>query len=111
MSRLSAKHDKNSDEGRALRALREIRVRAAPSWDAEELEILFLFIRNVSDPSFGTHGWDHYLEAWLKRIPKTGRFIEVYGVVQTIDDITARDYIESDPLDLDHLSTRSQKSP
>ncbi|MFU8837508.1 MAG: hypothetical protein ACNA75_04325 [Thiohalomonadaceae bacterium] len=32
-SRLTSKHNKHSDEGRALRALREIRVRAAPSWE------------------------------------------------------------------------------
>ncbi len=36
-NRLSEKHDKGSDEGRALRALREIRVRAAPAWEAEKV--------------------------------------------------------------------------
>jgi len=36
MSRMSSKHDKQSDEGRVLRALREIRVRADPSWDADD---------------------------------------------------------------------------
>jgi hypothetical protein len=30
----------------------------------------------------------------------------VNGVVMTLDDLTARDYVESDPLDLDHLSSR-----
>ena len=29
------------------------------------------------------------------------------GGVMTLDDLTARDYVESDPLDLDHLSSRS----
>jgi hypothetical protein len=28
----------------------------------------------------------------------------VEGAVVTLDDMTARDYVESDPLDLDHLS-------
>jgi hypothetical protein len=42
----------------------------------------------------------------LKRIPATGRFTDVDGVVVTLDDLTARDYVESDPLDLDHLSGR-----
>lgn len=45
MSRMSSKHDKQSDEGRALRALREIRVRAEPSWDADEVKLVFGFIR------------------------------------------------------------------
>jgi hypothetical protein len=43
--RLHRKHDKDSEEGRALRALREIRVRAAPSWDADQVKIIFWFIR------------------------------------------------------------------
>jgi hypothetical protein len=29
------------------------------------------------------------------------------GGVMTLNDLTARDYVESDPLDLDHLSSRS----
>ncbi len=33
--RLQQKHGKESEEGLSLRALREIRVRAAPAWDAE----------------------------------------------------------------------------
>ena len=43
------KHDKQSPEGAHLRALREIRVRAAPSWDASEVHISFWFVKE-SDP-------------------------------------------------------------
>lgn len=108
MSRMSSKHDKDSDEGRALRALREIRVRAAPSWDAAQVEITFWFIREQDEPRFENQGWDHYLEAWLKRVPPSGRFSSVDGLVQTLDDLTARAYVESDALDLDYLSTRTE---
>ena len=41
MDRISLKHDKRSDQGHALRALREIRVRAAPSWDADAVELMW----------------------------------------------------------------------
>jgi hypothetical protein len=41
----------------------------------------------------------------LKRVPATGRFTEVDGAVLTLDDLTAREYVESDPLDVDHLSS------
>ena len=106
MARMSQKHDKQTDEGRALRSLREIRVRAAPSWDADSVELMFWFILPEDDPAFETEGW----EFCLKRLPRAqsppGRFVRVDGVVQTLDDLTARDYVESDPLDLDHLSTR-----
>jgi hypothetical protein len=59
--RMSSKHGRNSEEGRALRALREIRVRAAPSWDAKDVELTFLFIRNEDEPALetedGTSTW------------------------------------------------------
>ena len=102
--RMASKHEKDSDEGRALRALREIRVRAAPSWDAEYVHLFFWFIRSEDESTFEKQRWDYYLAAWLKRLPIGGRFTSVDGVVQTLDDLTAREYVESDPLDLDHLS-------
>lgn len=106
--RMSLKHDKGSDEGRALRALREIRVRAAPSWDADRVHVHYWFIRNDDQSSFENEGWEVYLKQWLARTPPSGRFFEVTGTVQGLDDLTARDYVESDPLDLDHLSSRDR---
>ena len=108
MDRIPRKHDRLSDEGHALRALCEIRVRAAPSWDADAVELQFWFIPNEDDPALETTGWEHYLTALPKERSKSGRFVQVDGVVQTLDDLTARDYVESDPLDLDHLSTRQR---
>jgi hypothetical protein len=106
MQRMSEKHPKDSDEGRALRALREIRVRAAPAWEADEVALVFWFIRDEDRPRFAERGWDHYLDAWLKRLHTAGRFTSIHGAIQTLDDLTAREYVESDPLDLDHLSPR-----
>lgn len=108
VNRMSTKHDKASDEGRALRSLREIRVRAAPFWDADSVQLVFWFIRNEDQPTFERQTWDVFLEAWLERVPAARRFAEVGGAVLTLDDLTARDYVESDPLDLDHLSRREK---
>ncbi|MDE0101979.1 MAG: hypothetical protein OXN89_06335 [Bryobacterales bacterium] len=63
MRRMSSKHDKQSDEGRALRSLREIRVRAAPSWDADAVELLFWFIREEGESLSEELIWDHCLGA------------------------------------------------
>ena len=104
--RMVERHDKQSDEGRALRLLREIRVRAAPSWNADAVELMFWFIRNEDQPAFEFQGWEHCLTALPQAQSTFGRFLRVDGVVLTLDDLTARDYVESDPLDLDHLSTR-----
>lgn len=104
--RLMDKHEKNSDEGRGLRALREIRVRAAPSWDAPGVDVFFWFIRNDDEADFEGKSWADLLHDWLELVPASGRFRAVDGMVVTLEDFTARDYVDSDPLDLDHLSTR-----
>lgn len=104
-ARLGEKHDKKTDEGRGLRALREIRVCAAPSWDAPSTEIFFWFIRDDSDATFEGKSWADLLKDWLKLVPATGRFTSLDGQVATLQEMTAEDYVDSDPLDLDHLST------
>lgn len=104
--RLIDKHERNSDEGRGLRALREIRVQVAPAWDAGEVELFFWFIRNPETADFEGKNWSDLLEQWLKLIPPTGRFTEINGQVATLEDLSAADYVSSYPLDLDHLSSR-----
>lgn len=105
-NRLSSKHDKANDEGRTLQALLEIRVKATPSWEAKEIALLFWFIPDESTPGFNDRAWHDHLDAWLKLVPPSGRFTHIDGLILTLDDLNARDYAESDPLDLDHLSTR-----
>lgn len=103
--RMQDKHDKASNEGEALRALREIRVRAEPSWNAQEVTLMFWFIRHEEQIQFQGIGWDQFLEKWLELIPESGRFQNVEGLVIALEDMTAKEYVESDPLDLDHLSS------
>ncbi len=103
--RMRDKHDKGSVEGEALRALREIRVRAAPSWNAPEIQLMFWFIRNEEQVQFQELGWDQFLQQWLQLLPESGRFQSVEGLVVSLEDMTAKDYVESDPLDLDDLSS------
>ncbi|MFH0943833.1 MAG: hypothetical protein V2A76_01435 [Planctomycetota bacterium] len=102
--RLLRKHDKQSPEGRALRALREIRVRAAPSWTAGEVEIIFYLIQNDDESEVEGMPWREHLQSWLRLMTPGGRFSSVDGAVLSLDELSARDYVESDPLDLDHLS-------
>jgi hypothetical protein len=105
-ARVLERHDKQSEEGRALRALREIRVRAAPSWESTTVEVTFWFIREEEAMDFEGRRWDTLLDSWLQLIPAAGRFRHVHGTVLALEDLTAKEYVESDPLDLDHLSTR-----
>jgi len=103
--RLREKHDKESPEGEALRALREIRVRASPSWNDTEIELMFWFIRHEEQLMFQGIGWDKQRIKWLELISESGRFKSIDGQVITLEDMTAKEYIESDQLDLDHLSS------
>jgi hypothetical protein len=105
-SRLVNKHDKDSVEGCALRALREIRVQAAPSWNDNSVTLTFWFVRSDEDIDFDGKSWFTFVDRWLGLIPQAGRFNKVFGQVTTLEDLTAADYVNSDPLDLDHLSTR-----
>ena len=91
--------------GRILRTLREIRVIAAPAWDSDSIEITLLFIRDDDESSPSETNSDEHLKQWLNLVRPEGRFTKIYGLVNTLDDLSARDYVESDPLDLDHIST------
>jgi hypothetical protein len=81
-------------------------VHAAPSWDASEIQLTFLFIRGEEDVDFEGQRWNSLLDVWMDLIDASGRFITVTGTVVALEDITGKDYVQSDPLDLDYLSTR-----
>ncbi len=104
-SRMTDKHSKNSTEGLALRALREIRVRAEPSWDSPEVRLIFWFVREADQHNFQQIEWSQWREQWLDLIPTSERFTAVEGLVVGLEDMTAKDYVESDLLDLGHLSS------
>ena len=103
-ARLADKHNRDSDEGKHLRALREIRVRAAPSWDAEEVQINWWFIKDRDPSEVEVTAWGSFAEKWLTLFDWSGRFSADPPVVCRLEDMTARDYTESDLLDLDRLS-------
>jgi hypothetical protein len=103
-NRIKEKHDRQSPEGQALRSLREIRVRASPSWASDEVSLFIWFIKDDSSLCPEGIGWDGLCASWLGFVQSSGRFKEVAGVVAELEDISAREYVDSDPLDLDHLS-------
>ena len=102
--RLRVRHNKNHPEGAHLRALREIRVRAAPSWDNQTLQLTFWFIRDI-EPDGHEPAWSDWVKKWVDLFRQTGRFRIELAIPCRLEDITARDYVESDHLDLDQLSS------
>ena len=96
-------HNKQTAEGAHLRALREIRVRAAPSWDNSDVQLSWWFIKDA-DPLNVQVDWPTFLDRWLSLFDQIGRFRLDPPIACRLEDITARDYVESDHLDLDRLS-------
>lgn len=54
---------------------------------------------------FEGKNWADLLKEWLKLVQTKGRFKSIEGQVLTLQDMNAGEYVESDPLDLDYLST------
>ena len=97
------RHNRQTDEGAHLRAISEIRVRAAPSWNDDEVQLSWWFIKDA-DPVDVHVDWPRFLDQWLELFDQTGRFRFDLPIVCRLEDMTARDYVESDHLDLDRLS-------
>lgn len=103
---LTQKNVKATPEGDALRALREIRVHATPEWPEPEVEVVLYLLWETQAELL--QGEAHATRWETKLPPDRGRFtIDV--VATTLERLSARTYVDSDPLDLDHL-TVSQPS-
>ena len=102
-SRLVGKHNKLSSEGSHLRALREIRVQARPSWNDGQVQLNWWFIKD-NDPDLGPTQWPILVERWTELFDQTDRFDVAGRTACRLEEMTARDYVDSVRLDLDHLS-------
>ena len=105
--RVRDKHDKNSPEGRALAALEEIRLTGSPAWDAPEVDVFITFApstREEADSLMPTEEWDEVVDGWLRRAEPFGVVRSVDGAMIPLDELTAREYVDSDAMDLDYLS-------
>jgi hypothetical protein len=98
------KHGKNSEEGNALRSLREIRVSASPAWITQGKIQTTICLVKEKDVRFTKTSWIEILDKWQKKIIATEGFEEPYLWMATLDDMTAKDYTDSEVLDLDYLS-------
>jgi hypothetical protein len=104
--RLKEKHNRRSAEGAALNSVREIRVRAFPDWSSEAVEVFFWFV--TKDDGTPETDLETQVKKWMALLTPTDRFIGFAHRVTTLTNMSARDYVGSDRLDLDHLTTRSR---
>lgn len=115
LSKVKSKYGKSdSPLGKALRSLRELRVRPSADWDAEKVRIQFLLIissreSRVLEPL----AIKDEFEASLKDLPWQGGFSldEPPVRIGRYDDFLASDYVESFPLDVNALSFAARYAP
>ncbi len=103
IKRIKKKHGKNSNDGEELRSLREIRVTAYPSWQETPAEVHISFIKNDSSTTFDE---STFLPRWIELIEKNDMY-NITGEITSLEKISAKEYIESDPLDFDNLTVSS----
>ena len=101
--RLIDKYEKATGEGAHLRAVREIRVQAAPSWDHREVALSWWFVKEA-DPGEFPADWLTHMDKWLDLFDWNQRFSLETRVACRLEDMTAHDYVASDRLGLDRLS-------
>lgn len=100
--RIIKKHAKNSPEGEFLRILREIRILAFPSFDADEVSLYFYFM--VSDDSLITPALEEQSTTWIDLLGETATYTSFDAIITSYNCVSALEYINSIPLDLDYLS-------
>ncbi|NGM23548.1 hypothetical protein G3576_26280 [Roseomonas stagni] len=115
--RIKEKHNKGTPEGEFARALSEIRVRAAPSWDAQEVRLTFYLIldRDLASECEGSpyalirpNEQDYeQAKSWIVLFAANKKFVldkdEPWRLC-FLADLSAEEYVYSDRLDLDDLS-------
>lgn len=107
--RIKQKHDKDSKEGRALRSLDDIRIRGLPSWTADDIDVRVLFCPPTQDEAescMPPEQWDETVDEWMGLAEPEGVIRTIGGDWLALDRMTALDYLNSDHLDLEYLSSR-----
>jgi hypothetical protein len=105
--RLSDKHNRQTQEGDALRKLQEIRIQADPNWNAAEITVYLLFILEASVNralKVGGKSWDEWGQSWVQLLAPHSRYQMATPQFVSLEDLSAQHYLQTDTLDLDHLS-------
>lgn len=98
------KHGKNTDEGKALVLIDEIRVVPEPDWSAEKIKINFLFILNRKTPETEVLKIDEYIKTWLSKLDSKHQKYSIDYRSDYLSNYSAEDYVLSERLDYDYLS-------
>jgi len=99
--RVKERHGRNSNEGRFLAAIREMRAVPDPEWGAALIDVTLLFL--FDDAAQISADADVQMNTLINRVVANDQFT-LTGRIMTMEQITAAAYVASDALDLDALS-------
>jgi len=111
LSRIRDKHKKDSEVGEIYRSLREIRARAAPSWNADLIELsLIIVLMDIEQQEIGRDKIKKEIDQQLDKVtlPDSFQWAAPRYEIGTLDDLRAREIYESHPLDLNYLSISNE---
>lgn len=103
-SRLRGKHDKSSEEGQAARWIRQFRLAASPNWNAGQIHLRFWILLDDGTPEESIPLIESQFAKWVTTFARPAEVADITWQVTSLDTMSAREYLQSDPLDLDHLS-------
>ncbi|CAN7606497.1 hypothetical protein LJR245_004521 [Rhizobium leguminosarum] len=110
-SKMQKWHDRDSDNGKALRSIASIRATAAPDWDAKVVEVGFRAILHPQDRRLvSNEKINDVLKSLFDGVlwpAKYNRASPLF-IMQTLADLSAQDYVDSMPIDWDYLSSSSR---
>lgn len=101
--RVFSKHNRDSEEGRLLRKLDEIRLRAYPSWDGAEVRLHWVFLFD-SATTAEEPASRKIVGEWLERFDQSGRFRTASRWAFSPTDLTVSTYRRTVLLDYESLS-------
>ncbi len=110
--RMRDKRNRESPEGRALRAIDEIRVLAFPNWEADEIEVDIYFLVNsredwtavATEAENADEEWEELRQIWQARCSPAGCIKSMNVIAIPIEELDARTYSDAAPLNLGGMS-------
>jgi len=105
--RIKDAHKKDSDNGKAYRSIDTVRVSASPSWESSEIEVGFRFVLAPEDRrEANREAISKVIAAHLATLkwPVGYKPAKPQFILETLDDMRAKDWVESQPIDWNFIS-------
>lgn len=107
VSRLKKKHESSNEEGQVARWIRELRLAASPDWSADPIRLHFWILLDDKAPDGAVSRIDAQFAKWVDAFERPANVEDISWQVASLDTMSAREFLQSDPLDLEHLSRTS----